>query len=181
MKTNGKSTTPNIAINVEYTHSDFVHAIRLMKASSVFRLLEKIFAAIFGLFASYYLYLTLNSDTQAAISAYLILLLFLMSLYLWIDVSVYLTAGRAYRLIQKKNIKNIEFKVDKQGISSNSNLSNTHSGWDNFVDSFENDKVFVIVLVTKNFLIFPKRFIATNENIESLRVFLYSNISSKSQ
>jgi hypothetical protein len=158
-----------VSIIVEYTRRDFSEGLRMLNRSQNYHLLFRIFAIVAFLFASFYLYITLNPTTSSQIPAYLILLFFILAFFLWFDIPRVLTARRTFNKFQEQDFENIKLTVNVDGVFSKTNLSQSHSGWEQFINTFENDELFLLVLESKNFLIFPKRYFQVNADINSFR------------
>lgn len=158
-----------ISIIVAYTRRDFSEGSRIINSSQSYYLIFRIFALALFLAASYYSYISFFLESSTQIPGYLILMFFLLAFFLWFDIPRVLIARRAFRKYQEQGFENIKLTINVDGVFSKTSSSQSHSSWDKFVNTFENDEHFILVLESKNFLIFPKRDFPINADIRSFR------------
>lgn len=158
-----------ISIIVKYTSRDFSEAMRVINRSQSYHLLFRIFALIVFLIASYYSYLSYYVESATQISVYLIVMVFLLAIVLWIDIPRVIAARRAFKNFQGQDLEDINLTVNADGVFSKTSASQSHSGWEKFIKTIENDDLFLLVLESKNFLIFPKRDFPVKADINSFR------------
>lgn len=166
-----------ISSNIEYTRRDFSEGIRILNHSQKYHVLFRVFAIIVFLVASVYLYLSISATTSTQIPDYLIALLYGLALFLLLDIPRHLEAWRVFNNYQKQGFNTIVLTVNSDGVFSKTSSSESHSGWDQFVRTYENDKLFLLVLESKNFLIFPKRHFPVKVDIASFRELTKEKVS----
>lgn len=157
------------SLSIEYTRRDFSEGMRIMNSSQKYHLVFRVIAITSFLVASNYLYLSFNAINSIQIPSFLIFLLYLLALVLWFDIPRVLSSRRLFNKFQEHGYEKIVLIINADGVFSKTNLSESHSGLEQFDKIFENEELFILVLKTKNFLIFPKRYFSSDEDMTSFR------------